>query len=741
MAQPQSEATLLQRQQELLSRGKNIKPSEARELNSINETLREEFDYKRSEAPKYRYTDRGVKVKEGIGEVAGKYGYGVATPGSYKTAEEQQTGYRIEQNERTLREAVAQQNSLIAQQQQAQREQQRQEEARQQASLRLQGIEPVASSASGGTLYRDTRSGQTFSEKTEQVGSNLFRSTFTPTQQAQPVQKPKSEVAEFWSRRLAPAKEVGAKIVNKADDVARKLINTTPTALAGKAITGKTATEGAAYASERIFTENVGKKIQQNFVNHPFFKALSVTTRQQPQSSYTIQTLSKPVAGVSQSASNVAGTFTQFAVERPVTTVALTYGGPYALGRRGYALLDKIDVGQSVVTEGFKGFQAGGVPGAITGGLGGYAGERISDKIVTGNDVIQGRQFATTQKNYRPSFQITGFSTAARPTVVVSPSQVARSDMGQVVDANFDLTYQFKPRYARSVVRTKRGNVFVEQPLKIRVGESAFAPGVYYEGTVAGPSVVYQPARAWRQIGGRRVPLNQRESTRRLFSGSKRGQIDFTGGLGGTNEDFAGRFTPQNFQGTRSVITSEPTLKAAEAPKPKTFIKYPQSMLRVRTTTKSPTITTKMTQFKLKTFTGSEPQTTGASFAESFAKSFSQTLSPSISNTLSPSISLSVSGTTTATQTRTQSMTRTLSQTLSRTRTQTLSRTFTQTPTISVSLSKLAKPQGKAFKAFNTSKSGLKLKYTPTAFAAGFGIKGAKLKGRLSGLEFRGLTR
>lgn len=75
-----NEQELLARQQQLLSRGKDIKPREARELNTINETLRKEFDYKRSEAPKYRYTDRGVEVKEGIGEVAGKYGYGVATP-------------------------------------------------------------------------------------------------------------------------------------------------------------------------------------------------------------------------------------------------------------------------------------------------------------------------------------------------------------------------------------------------------------------------------------------------------------------------------------------------------------------------------------------------------------------------------------------------------------------------------------------------------------------------------------
>lgn len=168
-----SEQALLARQQELTAKDpRKFSPSEAKELNSINETLRRQYDYKYGQAPRVSYSGGKLNVKSGIGGVSGEYGYG-ATPDTYLTEEEQKSGVKIQQDAVPFSERVK-----------SEQQQQRETEQRISSSRLFQGLEPVASSSRGDNVYRNILTGQTGELKSQQTGSNVYSERFAPRKSA-----------------------------------------------------------------------------------------------------------------------------------------------------------------------------------------------------------------------------------------------------------------------------------------------------------------------------------------------------------------------------------------------------------------------------------------------------------------------------------------------------------------------------------------------------------------------------
>jgi len=617
------------------------------------------------------------------------------------------------------------------------------------------GLSPVSSQTQKPT-FADTQ-GNLFQQQNTKIGSNVESVGFVPFKQSGSPQPVKERFTAFDFKKKAF--EYGVRKGGQALDYANAQVRTTPVVPTQRLVTDKPFTFGQAldYAkqgSTRVFNKDFGAKVVANINSYPLLQGVTKVTGEK---SFTDSLkVTKPAKAFAQSTSNVAGEFISYASEKPVTTAFNTFGLRGLIGKTAYGVFDKVDVGQSVVGEGVKGFLQGGPTEALARAVGGYAGERVSDKTI---GVFDMRPSVVS-----PTFSATVVSPARKtPTFIVSPKTTTT---GKVSLNRFSVRLGVTPSYsAFTKLPSKKSLVADAVPRGPLFFEPSFSGPVMYESallvndvTPFGKSVLPKAVTVDLNSGvlnPTRRTLNQRPSLRstRFFPNrtglftSKRGQMSLFGTSDDSYQDFAGRYNSDfgGFTGARPSVISPvvPPLRAKPVVKTKKYARSVRSFGFAKTPTLSFTQSNvnakSLFNSKVTPFTMGNLKTNSNSVTNSLTRALSQTQSQTQSQTISPSITQSISQT--QTQTFVPSLSRTLTQTL--TQTQTRTPTISITPTITITptltLSKLTRQKGKD-KAFGINKffKG-STKYTPTAFAVGFNIKGKKLKGRLTGLEFRGV--
>lgn len=766
---------LIAQQQELLARGR-LSRREIQDLNRIQTQLRNKPGVSYSQAPNYKMSGGSLVAKKGIGAVTGAYGYN-ATPGSYQTEQEQETGYRIEQDavpfsdrvqsDQAINQGratagdvlgrgsvsltrenlqVLRERAIVAQQNAQRRE--AQGDAR---SPYVYGYRPIASTIEGGYVFQAERTGEQYTATPKQVGSNITSFELSPTQLAGQIKrvqvKPSVKedylenvikrasaiannrgvvkTAEFVETKVNPVVfpivkqgvTVGLRGLDKANRTfAKPDYSTTPLANTSFAKNG----------GVLGITRRIGEKIS---TFDPKLETLP-SLRGATALGVTQKLVTPGVLGLR----NVAGEFVTYASTKPVTTALGTFGLRRVLGEFAYGVLDKGDVLTSIVTESGKTYLSGkGVLASISSGAGAFAGEKFSDKTIGVFDFARPTTI-TTDNVFSTKFRL-----KSRDTFVVTPRTSAS---GKVIPNKFTVKYGVTPSF----------KTYTKLPSARSLNIGRFGtpePLVFYESTVLQADVkpfgkstlpkyvqmdlntgVLRPTRA--TLRSRPVVRVQRFFPGRnsLFA-SKRGQMSLIGGdssYTGTTQDFAGRF--EDFTGRYSTtepeapnINNKPVAKLLSRTRVKVQRSFAQSQPKALSLTQTQITTKFKPRLKVLTFDsiGSKTRT------NALTRSLTQDLTQSLTET--PTLSLTQS--LTQTQTRSLTVTPTLTRTLTQTRT--LTRTPTRTPTITITptrpkLSKLFK-KPKAFKTPKTIMRTLKEDYyTPSLFAVAFNKRGRETK-------------
>lgn len=165
-----SEQTLVSRRDELLANPK-LTQAQLGELNTINQSLRNNYNYKYADAPNFKNSPKGLIVARGT-----SFNYG-ATEGSYLTNEERATGYKIEQGGFELTNAFG----VVQNPQSTQSKITLSKEVNAPFVL---GFEPVASTENGGYIYQGLTSGSKlqYSAVPKEIGTNIKSYSFNSTE-------------------------------------------------------------------------------------------------------------------------------------------------------------------------------------------------------------------------------------------------------------------------------------------------------------------------------------------------------------------------------------------------------------------------------------------------------------------------------------------------------------------------------------------------------------------------------
>lgn len=663
--------------------------------------------------------------------------------------------------------------STTAQKQIEQENLRRQQEAKRQeeSAMTLSGFLPVATSTQGQTIYQTQEGLQTAQQR--QIGSNVFTYDFSSLR-AGPVQQKRqgifTDITTYGSREIPRKIEQAQTAIDAATysrDVTFKVLPLAPqtktkreTVIVGVVSPKKFDSFGKVAVGIKGF-QSIGKiysPLQEALVQKsPLFGPIINTGVSF--SNYLFAGGQKlvgnvPYLGTAYSATrNVAQPFITGAIRDPLLTAATVVAPQRLLGKTAYKALDVLDVAGSVVSESFKGYVTGGVRGAAAGAVGGFAGEKLSDfgagytKPFGKGYTITGTQSITTK-----SRKVTRTPTIQLNQLPISTSKAVGTGRTYEVVA--------PARYV-STSRTKtEGGLLVRRYFKIAarpVDTKTSTEGVFYPTEESPTKVIYTQTRI----------VNIASTNRGLFRGSKRGSMALL--TGSQTGDYAGTggIGSGNYQGTLTP-TTEPNARIKELLKP-VSVTRPQTTSRLTTRTVTRTKTPRPRLFSRlqtpnlsfsvsgpksrysyltlgQTRIGSRPQTRNLSSTLSVSRNLSASISPTTSltqsntNTVTNSVFMSQS----ISQTITQTISPTSTFTQTQTRTPTVTTTFTMTPTTTLTptLSKLT--GGKRKSLFGKRKKlSLKpnYKYSPTAYAAGLSIYGKRLKGTLSGLEFRGLVR
>lgn len=642
------------------------------------------------------------------------------------------------------------------------------------------GLSPVATSKTGGEIYSDYR-GSYFTPQRKQIGSNItalsFKGIPAPTvQTSQFSNLSTSEKLRFGSAVIGQGfgekrRQVSDKIVEVATKDTIKIQDTdvfqtysgervsqydryvamsrNPLAI----LTAATRTSASRYVSaqkELVQNDPVIGVVQRGLIlgtSKIFSVSEAAITKGAPlisnfgqrnkflaKSAPLVFASAKYAPLVFSAARQTAQPFVEQSIKDPVMAYA-AIAGPRKLGKVAYGALDWFDVGQSVVTQGVKGFMQTGTPGGlVAGAIGGFVGEKASDKAAFFG--------ATPMRSEIPNPSVS-FKVRTRSTydLVVTPKQSAPNKFSITVGTTREPTFRSVTRLPSvKTLKKQDGPLVYYQTTQLPSKQQPFGKQLLPKVVNIDLNRKYGPAR----------PRPQRVQGGILkfgFFGNKRGQMSLSSLTGGYGADTDNQGAITNFQGTLPTFTPTTQINilhiSRPAPRTRNYTQksYNSFTRNIFASSSRPyTVSNYATGYMggalslTRSNAGARTLIGSITLSPSLSQTMtqSQTLSPSITQTqtLSPSI--------TSTMTQTMSLTPTITETL----TQTLTRTQTQTRTPTKTPTRLFRQQKKTkFFGLKTKKFVSKTKYTPTAAALGFSIRGRKLKGTLTGLEFRGIAR
>lgn len=713
-----SEQALLARRDFLINKiqssGSQYKNKDVQDLNEIQTKLRNTYKYRYSQSPNFNVSSKGVlsAQQSAFGPTA------FNTPSSYNpNAElEAQTGYKIEEDAVPFSEQVKNIN---------QNKKQNENNASTNPNFAFQGLNPVASYQGGGEIYQN-QYGQQFVTRKSQVGSNIQRFDVEPYN-APPTIKSFEKLTPFekfkFANQLVISQYGGPQVVEAGINTVKFYENQTYAYedninLSGEVVartrygTISSRPDVNLYASLKTLGSDIAFTYpdvnQRVYGRSPVYRGLSFATNAGFElGTFTTQGI-PVVRDIYSSTRNVAQPFVQSAVENPVYAY-VAVRGPKILGNRAYAVLDYLDVGQSVVTESARGYATGGIPGAIKGGTGAYIGERLSDKTAF---------FAGSPKLSNPVYSLT---TKGQPTPMV---------LNQIAPNQYEVLMQYKPQYVRGTTfKEIKGLGTVQERFKTTKRPAEIdADGLYYPTT--------EPPQPATVVYSRKL-VSLTPTQRKPFEWGKRAQLSMSSLTGGNGAD--------NFRGTENY---QDTMRPAE-PEIVSIVKTrisPINEINNRTRPKetvlqrsiSPTVSTTLSRTK----TLPRSLTYNLNINKNLSKPSSNTRN--ISTTLSQTLPLSLSVTNTVTETQSQTMTESMSRTFARTQTQTQTltktqtRTQTQTPTITRNKFRKIADISKKAKTYIPKSRNRTYAYKTSLFAYTNRIKGKRSKiGTVSGLGIR----
>ncbi len=777
-----SEQELLNRRDRILSKGDNVSEGSLREINKIQNRLRDRYNYTKQNAPNLVKsngrlvldTRSGVTVGEqrGTADRRDVSTFRPYNPEAFDEAQrskewtdeqyakldaEQQklaaeSDAKLNAGEGTAKDVFGGQQSIELTEenkkslfQRAKADIQNKEakiynelqKRRQAAQMLFSEFKPVASAIGGMTVYAQVGTQDLFTGTETEIGSNIKQISFVPfgksitalpkpgKPELPPVQGFKAAVRAY----KAYSENVKSKIITikTGEESEYKPIPYDQYATHSRRFDVQAAVSVGNVINKYPAMQE--KYWQQSPIGRAYIPA-AMKISEASWSWATKKSANIPyVATAIKVGSDVFKPFVESSIKDPVLTYT-TVKGPMVFGKFAYKWLDRADVAQSVVGGAITGYQmTGNVGGAIVGAGTGFVSEK-------GSDAFAG--------SFISSSPTTTFKVS--PTLNTGETQSGRFK-GIIYQTAADLPKGTKVEYsflkADPLPKKSMNKVGVTTDVTMgSVTNRARFKTTRFVNTPQGPrrvetvkeTIIRTPTSTprTRVISQRMLPRTVGDMFR-----SKKGSLSLTGSMATTSPDYQGGLS--NFQGTSE--TFKPVFQSTSQQKPKSRpLSRPKSRPTVRNlarplslqVTPSKSFGLGKSRFTYNTQSRFESQSVAMNPTQTQTQTFA--INPTQSMTVVPTLSQ----TTTVSPTRTPTISQTRTQTT--TFTPTLSQTITQTPTITPTFGKLPKFKSSNFaSAFNTKKTGIKTKYTATAFAAGFNIKGKKLKGKLSGLEFRGV--
>lgn len=538
------------------------------------------------------------------------------------------------------------------------------------AAYTLQGAEPVATSITGEYIYNVE--GSQFVSRDVEIGSNVNKTVFD--QYTPPKVKKSSGFFLFpgQERLKTGIKQYAAgvssqiyAVTEERDFDYRGKVNVTEYRTNSRRIDinliASLKSIGSTYTDVQkgiVQTDPIVSTAQKGATTGLYFAVAGgdVLTRKIPY-----------VRTAYGSAASVSLEFGEQAIKDPVLTYAAVRA-PKVLGSKAYAFLDYADVTQSVVTEGAKGYIAGGIPGAVAGGVGGYAGERVSDRFAFFTaDVTP--QIPTFSFKYSGKYQ----DFVARPVKqdvqpqylvdVITPDKLSVTQLAPYTQ-DFDVLLQYQPKVRRGkeIIQNVQNEEFLQRyKLLTRAPETEDADFVYTATEPVLPQFVFTSTK-------RLTPVIYTRPRELKTQWGKRASAQFTQSLYSEPSIRLPQSPIQQVTGgtlTQSIV-STPTLKLMSVITPKTLNRYytPQARRQdYRPVNLQRPSTPSLQLFKPLTLTRSDTasltRTPSATITRNLTRSLSRTQTflqtPSLTRT--PTRTPSVTITPTITKTRTPTWT------------------------------------------------------------------------------------